>query len=78
MIGLKPEAASLKIRIDIPNFQCKFSEAPKITKSMNQALESLNLAHLWIIHPGKHPYPLSEQISVWPMKDIAALPKQLR
>jgi hypothetical protein len=58
--------------------ECKFSEAPKITKSMNQALESLNLAHLWIIHPGEHPYPLSEQISVWPMKDIAALPKQLR
>ncbi len=58
--------------------ECKFSEAPKITKSMSQALESLNLAHLWIIHPGEHPYPLSEQISVWPMKDIAALPKQLR
>ena len=75
---LKPEATSLKIRIDIPNFQCKFSEAPKITKSMNQALESLNLAHLWIIHPGEHPYPLSEQISVWPIKDIAVLPKQLR
>lgn len=58
--------------------KCKFSEAPKITKSMNQALESLNLAHLWIIHPGDHPYPLSEKISVWPMKNITALPKQLR
>jgi hypothetical protein len=58
--------------------ECKFSEAPKITKSINQAIESLNLAHLWIIHPGEHPYPLSKQVSVWPMKDIAALPKQLR
>jgi predicted AAA+ superfamily ATPase len=58
--------------------ECKFSEAPKITKSMNQALESLNLAHLWIIHPGDHPYPLSEQISVWPMKNTPDLPKQLR
>ena len=58
--------------------ECKFSETPKITKSMNQALESLNLAHLWVIYPGEHPYPLSKQISVWPMKNILTLPKQLQ
>jgi predicted AAA+ superfamily ATPase len=58
--------------------ECKFSEAPRITKSMNQALGNLKLAHLWIIYLGEHPYPLSEQISVWPMKDITAMPKQLR
>ena len=58
--------------------ECKFSEAPKITKSINQAIESLKLAHLWIIHPGEHAYPLSKQVSVWPMKDIATLPNQLR
>jgi predicted AAA+ superfamily ATPase len=58
--------------------ECKFSETPKITKSMNHALESLNLTHLWVIYPGEHPYPLSKQISVWPMKDIVSLPKQLR
>jgi hypothetical protein len=58
--------------------ECKFSETPKITKSMNQSLESLNLAHLWIIYPGEHPYPLSKQISVWPLRDIVSLPKQLR
>jgi len=58
--------------------ECKFSETPKITKSMNQALESLNLAHLWIIYPGEHSYPLSKKISVWPLKDIASLPIQLR
>ena len=48
--------------------ECKFSETPKITKSMNQALESLSLSHLWVIYPGEHLYPLSEQISVWPIK----------
>lgn len=58
--------------------ECKFSEAPKITKSMHQALQSLKLAHLWIIYPGEHRYPLSEEISAWPLKDIASLPKQLR
>jgi len=58
--------------------ECKFSEAPKITKSMHQALATLKLAHLWIVHPGDHSYPLSERISAWPLKDIASLPKQLR
>jgi predicted AAA+ superfamily ATPase len=58
--------------------ECKFSEVPKITKSMNQAVESLNLTHLWVIHPGEHPYPLSKQISAWPIKDIATLTKQLQ
>jgi len=45
---------------------------------MIKALESLNLARLWIIYPGEHAYPLSKQISVWPLKDIVSLPKQLR
>ena len=58
--------------------ECKFSETPKMTKSMNQAVESLNLAHLWIIYPGEDAYPLSKQISVWPLKDIVSLPRQLR
>jgi hypothetical protein len=58
--------------------ECEFSETPKITKSMNQALESLSLAHLWIIYPGEHPYPLSERISVWPLEDLASLPNQVR
>jgi len=58
--------------------ECKFSETPKITKSMNQALESLNLTRLWVVYPGENSYPLSKQISAWPMKDIVALPKQIR
>jgi hypothetical protein len=56
----------------------QFSETPKTTRSMNQAIESLNLSHLWIIHPGEHAYPLSKQISAWPIKEILSLPKQLR
>ena len=44
---------------------------------MNQVLESLNLAHQWINYPGEHLYPLSKQMSIWPLKDIVSLPKQL-
>lgn len=58
--------------------ECKYSETPKATKSMNQAIESLDLAHLWIVYPGEHAYPLSNQISVWPIKKIIRLPEQLR
>lgn len=57
--------------------ECKFSETPKSTRSMHQAVESLNLAHLWIIYPGEHAYPLSSQISTLPIREILALPHQL-
>jgi predicted AAA+ superfamily ATPase len=57
--------------------KCKFSEAPRITKSMNQAIESLNLTHLWVVYPGEHRYPLSKQISTWPLKNLVTLPEEL-
>ncbi|ADH86100.1 ATP-binding protein [Desulfurivibrio alkaliphilus] len=45
----------------------KFSEAPKITKSMHSALVDLNLAHLWVVYPGAHSYPVHDRISVVPL-----------
>jgi hypothetical protein len=44
---------------------------------MNQALESLKLAHFWIVYPGEQAYPLSKQISALPLTDISSLPKKL-
>jgi predicted AAA+ superfamily ATPase len=51
----------------------KFSEAPKITKSMRIALKDLNLDHLWIIYPGRHPYPVDQNISVLPLSRVKNL-----
>jgi predicted AAA+ superfamily ATPase len=48
----------------------KFNEAPKATRSMHAALETLSLDHLWVIYPGKHKYPVHDKISVWPLRDI--------
>ncbi len=55
----------------------KYSEAPKISKSMHTALATLNIDHLWIVHPGKHSYPVEEKISVWPLRELESLPNQL-
>ncbi len=46
----------------------KFSEVPKITQSAHTALATLDLEHLWIVYPGEHRYPVSDRISVVPLK----------
>jgi predicted AAA+ superfamily ATPase len=57
--------------------EVKFSEAPHVTKSMRIAMEDLGLHHLWIIYPGQHAYPAHERITVWPLRDVAALSTQI-
>lgn len=57
--------------------EVKLSEAPSPTRSMHRAAEDLSLDHLWIIYPGEHSYPVEENITVWPLRDVAALPKAL-
>ena len=48
----------------------KFNEAPKISKSMRIAVADLGLSHLYVIYPGKEPYPVAENISVVPLTDV--------
>jgi predicted AAA+ superfamily ATPase len=42
----------------------KYNDAPTATKSMQIAVKDLNLAHLWVIYPGKENYKLTRKISV--------------
>jgi uncharacterized protein len=51
----------------------KYSEVPKISKSMRAALETLRLDHLWIVHPGNHSSPVEEKITIWPLRDLRGL-----
>lgn len=44
--------------------EIKYSDAPRITKSMQIALQDLKLQHLYVIYPGQTDYPLSESITV--------------
>ena len=55
----------------------KFSEAPKITKSMRTALNDLDLEHLWIVYPGQHHYAVDKKVSVWPLRQLPDLATQL-
>ena len=44
-------------------FEFKYADAPKITKSMHIALQSLNLDHLYVVHPHEHDYPVAVKIT---------------
>jgi predicted AAA+ superfamily ATPase len=53
--------------------EIKYNEAPKITKSMQIAIEDLKLDHLWVIYPGRHTYPAHEKITVCPIGNMTDL-----
>ncbi len=55
----------------------RFPEAPRVTKSMRVALEDLRLSHLYVIYPGAARFPADERITMWPAKDLAALPGEM-
>jgi uncharacterized protein len=48
----------------------KYNEAPGTSKSMQTALNDLNLEHLWVVYPGKHTYPADKRITMIPLKNI--------
>lgn len=51
-------------------FEFKFREAPAITRSMRSAMEELDLARLWVVHPGSRAYPLARGIEALPLAGI--------
>ena len=48
----------------LQGFEVKYSDAPKLTKSMQIALQDLKLEQIKVIYPGNIDYQLSEKISV--------------
>ena len=49
--------------------ECKFSDAPTVTRSMRVAMEDLNLHRLWIVAPVKSRYGLAPGIEVCPLTE---------
>ena len=58
-------------------FECKYSDAPGLTRSMNSALQNLQLEHLWVIYPGDESYDLNKSVSTLPVRKIPQLAKTL-
>jgi predicted AAA+ superfamily ATPase len=56
----------------------KFTEAPTVTKSMQVALEDLNLQHMWVVYPGENTYPAHEKITMLPLREVDTLKSLLR
>jgi predicted AAA+ superfamily ATPase len=54
-------------------YEIKFSDSPKITKSMHTALHDLKLDHLYVIVPIGESFKMSEKITCVPLKDLEML-----
>jgi predicted AAA+ superfamily ATPase len=50
--------------------EVKFNEAPSLTPSMRIAASELALDHLWIVYPGSETYPVAENITTLPLKNL--------
>ena len=54
--------------------EAKFSEAPRLTRSMTTSLDNLDLSHLWILYPGESTVQVNEKVTVCSLKDLVLLP----
>ena len=54
-------------------FEMKFSEAPKLGKALYNAVDILELEHLYVVCPTHRAYPINEHISVLPAASIPDL-----
>ena len=53
------------------------NEAPDATRSMRQAIKDLALRHLWIIYPGRHSYPIDDNMTAFPIQATTELANYL-
>lgn len=57
--------------------EVKFNEAPSLTVSMRTAVTELALDHLWIVYPGNETYPVRENITALPLKNLESIREQI-
>jgi uncharacterized protein len=50
----------------------KYEDAPRMTRSMQSAIEDLKLTRLWVVYPGNASYDLAKNIQVLPLSAIGA------
>ncbi len=50
--------------------EIKFADAPAATRSMHIAVDNLKIERLYVVHPGKERYPLTDKIEVIPLEEL--------
>jgi len=58
-------------------FDLRWSDAPRITRSMSIALTDLKLTEIWVIYPGTTAYELDANIRVVPARDLLKIVNEL-
>jgi len=53
-------------------FEIKYSETPKVTRSMRQIIEDLKLDCLFLVYQGKHEVKLEDKIQLLPVNNIVS------
>ncbi len=51
-------------------FECKHTDIPRKTKSMQIALEDLDLSHLAIVYPGEQSFTINDKISCYSIRSL--------
>ncbi len=68
------QGAELDLLVQSPKqavgFEFKYQDAPKMTKSLYSALESLEVEKIYVVYPGQRTYLLHEQVTVIPLTHI--------
>ena len=54
-------------------FEFKCTDAPRTTRSMHVVMEDLGLEHLWVLYPGDRAYPLTDDITALPLKEVGTI-----
>ena len=55
-------------------FEFKFTDSPKVTKSIRIAIEDLELDKVYIIHPGSNAYRIDDKIEIWGIEKYLSTP----
>jgi predicted AAA+ superfamily ATPase len=51
--------------------ECKRVDAPRLTSSMRNALEDLQLDRIAVLYPGERAYPLADKVTALPLSNLA-------
>lgn len=51
-------------------FEFKYAEAPCVTRSMHVAIKDLQLDRLWIVHAGRHSFPIAERVTACALASV--------